>query len=340
MSRTIKNIVVTTCFIAFILGFFVINAVVPDAELSRSERRRLVALPAFTWAKLFSGDLFEEFDKYTVDQFVLRDFFRGVKAYASYNLFGRLDNNDIYMTDGSIIKIEYPLNEQAVLNAAKKFNYIYEQYLNGLDVYYSVIPDKNYFSAQKNGHLAMDYKRMLELLQSGIKEYKYIDIFDCLDLEDYYSTDIHWRQDRIMDVAARLLEGMGNPYRPSDTRYEARKLTPFFGSYYGQAALRVQPDDLVYMTNDLLETAIVYDFETRSESNVYMPDKFNGVDPYDVFLSGAKALLTVTNPMPVSDRELIIFRDSFGSSIAPLLLEGYSRITLVDLGSVKNFSHI
>ena len=62
-----------------------------------------------------------------------------------------------------------------------------------------------------------------------------------------------------------------------------------------------------------------------------MPDMFGGMDSYDVFLSGAKALITIDNPEGDSNKELILFRDSFGSSIAPLLLEGYSKITLVDL---------
>ena len=43
------------------------------------------------------------------------------------------------------------------------------------------------------------------------------------------------------------------------------------------------------------------------------------------------SLLTVDNPNARTDRELVIFRDSFGSSLAPLLLEGYSRVTLVDI---------
>ena len=57
----------------------------------------------------------------------------------------------------------------------------------------------------------------------------------------------------------------------------------------------------------------------------------------DVFLSGATALITVENPDTAekTDRELIIFRDSFGSSLAPLLLSDYARITLVDLRYIK-----
>jgi len=37
------------------------------------------------------------------------------------------------------------------------------------------------------------------------------------------------------------------------------------------------------------------------------------------------------NPESESGRELVVFRDSYGSSIAPLLLQGYSKVTLIDL---------
>ena len=48
-----------------------------------------------------------------------------------------------------------------------------------------------------------------------------------------------------------------------------------------------------------------------------------------------------------SGKELIIFRDSYGSSLAPLLLSSYSKITLVDtryisptiLGNYINFDN-
>ena len=50
-----------------------------------------------------------------------------------------------------------------------------------------------------------------------------------------------------------------------------------------------------------------------------------------MFLSGSKSLLTIENPNASTDKELIVFRDSFGSSIAPLFAEGYAKITLVDI---------
>ncbi|MDR0783590.1 MAG: hypothetical protein LBE83_07530, partial [Propionibacteriaceae bacterium] len=64
---------------------------------------------------------------------------------------------------------------------------------------------------------------------------------------------------------------------------------------------------------------------------IYDLAAFTGNDAYDIFLSGAQALITLVNPAATSDRELFLFRDSFTSSLAPLLLPAYHKVTLIDL---------
>jgi len=54
-----------------------------------------------------------------------------------------------------------------------------------------------------------------------------------------------------------------------------------------------------------------------------------------MFLGGADALLTIENPNAVTNKELILFRDSFGSSLAPYLAEGYQKITMVDIRYIQ-----
>ena len=93
------------------------------------------------------------------------------------------------------------------------------------------------------------------------------------------------------------------------------------------------------MTWDGLEDCTAYNFETGETTGVYQLEKLEDRDPYDIFLGGACALMTVENPSAQAagiDRELILFRDSFGSSMAPLLLPAYSRVTLVDLRYLKS----
>ena len=75
----------------------------------------------------------------------------------------------------------------------------------------------------------------------------------------------------------------------------------------------------------------VYDYENNQEIPVYDYEKEHGNDMYEIFLGGSLSLVTIENPKADTEKELILFRDSFGSSIAPLLAEGYSKVTLVDL---------
>jgi hypothetical protein len=75
----------------------------------------------------------------------------------------------------------------------------------------------------------------------------------------------------------------------------------------------------------------VYHTDTDSVTQVYDLSKLTSPDLYDVFLSGGMALQQITNPAGDPNRHLIIFRDSFGSSIAPLLVQEYAKVTLVDI---------
>ena len=110
---------------------------------------------------------------------------------------------------------------------------------------------------------------------------------------------------------------------------------PFYGVYYGQAALPMRPESLYLLESDLLSDCQVYDYETGKYTDIYNMDKLTSRDLYDVFLSGSKSLLAIENPNAKSDRELLIFRDSFGSAIAPLLVSDYAKVTLVDIRYIQ-----
>ena len=85
------------------------------------------------------------------------------------------------------------------------------------------------------------------------------------------------------------------------------------------------------MTNAAIEGTHAFDYETNSDMPVYSMELAGGRDPYEMFLGGSKSLITIENPDALSDKELIIFRDSFGSSLTPLLIESYSKITVIDI---------
>lgn len=244
---------------------------------------------------------------------------------------GERDQNGVYIAEGYAARLEYPLNEKNITYAAKRFTYVYEEYLSGScdNIYVSVIPDKNYFLAEKNGYPALDYAELTAQLTGQMDFAEYIDIFPMLELSDYYRTDTHWRQEKITDVAAHIAGAMGVSL---SAEYTEKTLdAPFYGVHCRQADIDIEPDTLIYLENDTLSECRVYDGETDSYTDVYNKELAAGDDPYEIFLSGAKSLLTIENPAAPQEKELVIFRDSFASSLAPLLAEGYSKITLVDI---------
>lgn len=310
----------------------------PADDASVSERRSLKQFPELTTDTVLSGKFMSEFEGYTLDQFPVRDKFRQLKALTQYYVFAQKDNNGIYIEDGYAAKLEHPLNTESLNWALGRLEYVYENYLkdSGSRVYASVIPDKGFYLAEPNGYPALDYSALFEQVQQGLPWATYIDITDCLSVEDYYRTDTHWRQENLLSVAQRLCTGLGMS-APTEEEFTKTLLSEsFYGVYYGQAALAMEPEPMYIMQSSKLERCRVYNYVTNSYTTVYDMEKLAGKDMYDVYLSGSQALLRIENPNAATDRELIVFRDSFGSSVTPLLVSEYKTVILVDIRNLAS----
>lgn len=335
MQKKIKNIAVTFSFLGT-LAFLVIMCVVKfynPTEISDSERRPLAQFPEkLTWESVKDRTWIEQFEKYSVDQFPFRESFRTLKARFQLNVLGLSENNGLAVKDGYISKIEKEFTQPIIDYSIGRLQYVYDKFLkdNGGDKFISLIPDKNYFLSKDYGYPAPDYEKLVEEVKAALGGMEYIDIFGELKLEDYYRTDTHWSQDKIGAVVDKLAQAMGVADRLKG-EYEKNTLSPFYGVYYGQSALKPEPDTITYLTSAVLDQCTVFDYETNKTFGIYDFEKFKGRDGYDFFLSGTKALLRIDNPNAETEEELIIFRDSYGSSITPLLAEGYKSIYLVDI---------
>ena len=335
-----------TKLIVLAVIFFVVTAacwVWPDKASSDAERRVLAQMPELTVEAVMNGSFMSDFENYTLDQFPLRDQLRSLKAMAEYNLFQKKDNNDLYVEDGYVAKILYPYNANSVSNAAKKFGEIYENFLAGNceNIYVSVIPDKGYYMAAEGSYPILNHDTLQNDLADTMDYAKMIDIREALQLSDFYKTDSHWRQECLIPAMGVFGNAMNLPYA-SQLAGMTESMTAteeFYGVYYGQSALPLPAETIKYLTWDEIAGCKAFNYELNQEVSVYLPEKLTGRDPYDFYLGGAAALITVENPAAAQraeeageeSRELILFRDSFGSSIAPLFLADYAKVTLVDI---------
>ena len=324
--KSIKN----RCFFPFAALFLALTLACwfhsPKAE-SLTERRKLAQMPALTLKSLESGSFASNFESYSQDQFPLRESFRTLKALFQTKVLDRQDNNNIYIKDGWLAQLEYPEDLSSADYAASRFRDVYDRYLQGSDrVYLSVIPDKGYFL---EGIPKMDYDAFVARLRDQAPFAQYADIFPALSLSSYYRTDTHWRQEAILPAAQALATAMGkeigNDFTVTDTGIS------FKGVYAGQSALPVSGESMYYVTFQTISSTAVWDGENGKNIGVYDFDRLTSRDPYEFYLSGSLSLVTLTNENAATEDRLILFRDSFGSSIAPYFLECYKEVTLVDI---------
>lgn len=314
------SIATAAVFLAVLFGFSLLHLALPDREVSRSERRRLAQLPPL------SSGFSDKLEEYMLDQFPLREQLRTVNSLVRLYDLGQADIHGIYLQGGGAFRMDGPLQEKQVRHAAAVFSAVQETYFPSLPAHYVIVPDKN--AKAETSRPRLDTETMRGIVREALPGMTEIDIWDLLSADDYYKTDPHWRQERLLPVAAAICEALG---ADAPETFTEKTLSPFYGAYYGQAALPMAPDTLTYLESADTKAAEVTGPELDGAQPVYRPELLDGTDGYDVFLSGAQAVLTVTSPNVHNGRHLVLFRDSFGSSLAPLLLGSFERITLVDL---------
>ncbi len=308
----------------------------PVKDISEAERRPLAQIPEISADTVLDGSFMTDFEDFTLDQFPLRDSFRQLKSIFHQYVLGQKDNNGIYIADGYAVKQEYPLMEASVNHFLNRVNYLHEKYLTESKVTMAIVPDKGYYLGQTSGHLTMDYGKLYSMISEGMPWASHADLRDTLSAEDYYRTDTHWRQENLIPAAGVLAEALGVTAPGEEDFVPGSVDRPFYGVYYGQAALPMEPEKMVYLDSPLLARCTVYDHETGKIGAIYDLEKAETAkDQYDMFLSGAKSLLTIENPNAKTDKELIVFRDSFGSSMVPLLVEDYAKVTVVDIRYIR-----
>ena len=236
----------------------------------------------------------------------------------------------VYVYDGYAAKTDAAFDAASLDRAAYRFQHLYDLYFTGRTVYLAVVPDKALFTVPPAGYAPAGAAETVDCLRDALDFLTPVDIAAGLTLADYYRTDPHWRQERLRPTADALLTAMGAPV--SGTRDETLCALEgdFHGSYWGKTEEPLEPDTLAYLTSPVLDICTVHYYETDTDGGVY--DFAAAQDaPYDLFLSGSRSLLRIDSPQALSDRTLVVFRDSFGSSLIPLLAESYRTVYAVDI---------
>ena len=337
-----RSIVSSAVFILFLGFLFILNIITPAPAVLVAERRIPAKFPELTLKSLASGSFMSKFEDYAADTFVFRDAFRGFHSFMVFDVFMQRDMSGLYRSKDIGLGEFRRTDEAAFWLSAQKISQVAARLQDsGLNVYYSLIPDKSIFA---EFYLpGFDLELVEGILADVLNDYGYISVADMLTAEDYYKTDLHWDQTKITHIADYIAAAMD--CEPLSAAYFERTAGDFYGLYAGQIALPIDADTLTYVVgseslggggfsgHNLMDISASYLSEVTLEFEpgpIYDDERFLGIDPYDFFLRGPQPLIILENDSAPS-RELYLFRDSFGSSLAPLLAASYSKIYVIDL---------
>ncbi|MCL2671025.1 MAG: hypothetical protein FWF10_03200 [Clostridiales bacterium] len=312
-------------FILIMGVFAVLNRAIKPPAILLTERRQPAKLPDFTFKNIADAEFMNGFEAFAADSFALREPLRSLRAATVFYALGQADKSGLYRDSAVGAGRFVQVDELSLRQTAAKLRKVAEP-LQELDmqIYYAVIPDKSIYATQS--YPGFDPALAAAILGMELPDFTPVDLTPALSADAYYRTDLHWNQVKLEPVLNTLGTAMGVPFG-------GRARMHFQGVYAGQLALPMDFDDMKYIELPNSVTArYLNDRSMEWEARpIYKLEALTDLDPYDLFLGGPQPLIILENPNANTNRTLYLFRDSFGSSLAPLLTTGYRRIVLIDL---------
>jgi len=327
-ANIMRSKLVILVFSIIIGCVFILSLFIEPPTILKSERRVPAKMPVLSTRTVASAEFMDKFENYAADSLPFRESLRTLHSISTFGLFMQTDKNGLYMDSHGVGKFK-----QIDIKSVEQLQSIIISIANGLDdinVYYSFIPDKSIYSENNLPGYDPALIEHLFIRNPEMAKYKFINLFEALNQTSFYSSDLHWNQVNLIDVLSKLSEEMG--FTTDINQYIKEYAGEFQGVYAGQLALPISTDSMYYLSCLSISAMYLNVKEMKmEEAPVYDLDKFTGLDSYDIFLSGAQPLVIIENKTVSTDKELYLFRDSFSSSLAPLLANAYSKVILIDL---------
>lgn len=325
-------------FAAFIVIWFaaaVYNLVKPTSDFSENENRYLAKFPQFSTEDLFEGRFMLGVENYLNDRFIGRDFWISMQSVLEYGS-GKRESNGVYICKDALIdSLEQPNREYVTENVKAINNFIK---VTGLPAELMIVPSAAEVQAYKLPKFASpwDQTAEIDMIYSNIENSNTISVGDTLKEHKFeyifYRTDHHWTTWGAYLAYKEYCKAAGI----TPVEYKANTVsTDFNGTLYSTSGVRFIKSDSIdaYVYSGPVRCDISNGVTTTSYDTMYFSEYLGKKDKYAYFLGQNQPAITVYGN--ANGGKLLIFKDSYAHCMAPMLLEHYSQITLVDLRYVN-----
>lgn len=345
MKKLIINGFVIFVFAAFLFFFAVMNLITPDKAFSESENRYLAKRPEFSFKSLISGEYTKKIDEYVTDQFIFRDDFIKLKNI-SERIVGKMESNGVYFAkDGYLIeKHEEKSIDRALLerNISRLSKFVSEnsKKLGKEHISIMIVPTASNILSDKLPIYASQFDQdgMLEGIKAAVSDGTFVDVQQALkkqcDRYIYYKTDHHWTTEGAFYAYRAFCDAVEVEGKQQNELDAVVVSDDFYGTVYTKAKLPSTKPDKMYRYDAKLpaEFTVEYDMNGKIKNTMYEDSYLSKRDKYSYYLNGNNALVKISNKsIKASNRKLLIVKDSFAHSFAPIAANDFAELHMIDL---------
>ncbi len=325
-------------FAAIVITFSLGDLVLPHREYSELENIKFSEKPKFTIKGIIDSSetgFAQRFEKYTNEQFPMRDTWITIKSMCEAALLKIENNGIIYGSDGYMFDKFYSYDQKRLelnLSSLKEFGEKYPLINKTLLLApsaYEVLEDK-----MPRGSFNIDQGAALKEWQSYLSS----EGFDFVDLDHalkskykntgeklYYKTDHHWTTEGAYEAYLAFCKQKGL----APVKFEKQTASEdFIGTHFSKCKKIGTEGEVISYYSPNVNSVVI---NNEQKSGLFDFSKLETRDKYAFFLYGNNGITEIVNENAQKDETLLLIKDSFANCLVPFLTENYKKLVVVDL---------
>lgn len=343
MKQKTNNLIITLPFVFTIFAIGIINEIKLPNTTSFIENRSLEQKPKFDKNNIKEYTI--AYEKFYSDQFIGRETLIKIYNQVQQNLNKSIIQN-VYIEDDWLLgKMDF-FNNSYLDN---KVNTVVELQTEGKKITYFSVPHKGSslshlypkYDTSVADHLENKKYFISELNNKGIDAYMLDDFLKSKYTESelesfYYKTDHHWNALGAYEVTKEILNRLNIDF--DDNLYTVIRNTDkeFLGSYNRKlGSLFSKDEELTFIKPTNVENIKMFTYKTNSIIEVNPNDyicrlRDNDEISYGGYYQGDLAYLKVTNEDSITDRKILIVRDSYQAPTTLIFSSVFREVEIID----------
>ena len=334
MKRNLWNILTAVLFALILLAVPVYWLCFPEKTFSESERRYLAEAPKLSAQKLTDWSFDDKVEGYLADHIPLRDALVGVNAYATL-LSGRQVSAEAFMDrDGYLVAKPVAYDPSELDKRLNRIAKLGES--TGLEPQMLIVPSSGYVRKDRLPKTLAALFPDAEIL-AGVEAHDGVRLIPiaqrfCAEGQDwFYRTDHHWTADGAYAAYEAYMRAAGHEPLPRDAYYH-HTVKGYLGSTSSRSALWLTPSETMTIDEPIgCDVKVTFSDRDGAFSELFFYEHLREYDWYPLFLDGNHPVTVIENNSAAPDAPvLLMVKDSFGNTLAPLLVPSYRTVVMVD----------